>query len=319
MRQLDVRLIPDFIYTLSIPPKSGIKMNFYTFMGMLFLVILFLLNLFSLLLGYKYSKKYKLKQDSPKEGSMQIIEGSMFALLGLLLAFTFASAINKFDHRRTLIIEEANAIGTLYLRFDLLPMENRDNARQALKTYLDLHIKAYQAIPNIQNAEHYLDESHKWQAVIWNEATNGCAKVKNNYACMLVIPALNQVFDIENMRIKNLQMHPPKYIFVLLIFVALVATFFIGSHIHGRKGTSILHIISYSLVISLIIFTIIDMEYPRLGFIRVDSFDQVLIDLRRSFTFLLPPQASPTIGSYISGIAVPLSSPSPCQIPRLPA
>lgn len=257
-------------------------MSFYTFIGLLFLTILFFLNLFFLFLGYKYAKKCKLNQNPQKESSMQIIEGSMLALLGLLLAFTFSSAVNKFDQRRALIIDEANAIGTLYLRLDLLPIESKKIAKNMLKTYLDLHIKAYQALPNIQEAEHYLGESHQYQTNIWNEATDSCSDMKSNYPCMLLIPALNQVFDIENTRIKNMLLHPPKYIFVLLIFVSLVATFFIGSHIHSRKQASSAHIIFYSLVISLIIFTIIDMEYPRLGFIRVDSFDQVLINLKSS-------------------------------------
>lgn len=257
-------------------------MDFYTIIGGLFLVGLFFLNLVFLLLGYNYSKNRKVKQSSQQESSMQIIEGSMFALLGLLLAFTFSSAVNKFDQRRTLIIDEANAIGTLYLRLDLLPIESQNTARQMVKTYLDLHIKAYQAIPNIQEAMWYLGESHQYQSKLWDEATSSCAKMKNNYSCMLVIPALNQVFDIENMRLKIMQLHPPKYIFMLLIFVSLVAIFFIGSHIHSRQTASRAHIVFYSVVISLIIFTIIDMEYPRLGFIRVSSFDQVLIDLKGS-------------------------------------
>ncbi len=257
-------------------------MSFYTFIGILFLTILFFLNLLFLFLGYKYSSKYKSSRKDQKESSMKIIEGSMLALLGLLLAFTFSSAVNKFDQRRTLIIDETNAIGTFYLRLDLLSIESKETAKKMLKTYLDLHIKAYQALPDIQEAEYYLGESHKYQIKIWNEVTSSCATMKNRYSCMLIIPALNQVIDIENMRIKNMQLHPPKYIFVLLIFVSLVATFFIGSHISSRKETSIVHIVFYSLIISLIIFTIIDMEYPRLGFIRVDSFDQVLVDLQRS-------------------------------------
>jgi hypothetical protein len=264
------------------PKLLRIKMSFYTFIGILFLTILFFLNLLFLFLGYKYSSKYKSSRKDQKESSMKIIEGSMLALLGLLLAFTFSSAVNKFDQRRTLIIDETNAIGTFYLRLDLLSIESKETAKKMLKTYLDLHIKAYQALPDIQEAEYYLGESHKYQIKIWNEVTSSCATMKNRYSCMLIIPALNQVIDIENMRIKNMQLHPPKYIFVLLIFVSLVATFFIGSHISSRKETSIVHIVFYSLIISLIIFTIIDMEYPRLGFIRVDSFDQVLVDLQRS-------------------------------------
>ncbi|WP_298625917.1 hypothetical protein [uncultured Legionella sp.] len=206
----------------------------------------------------------------------------MFALLGLLLAFTFSSAINKFDQRRALIIDQANSIGTLYLRLDLLPIEKKEAIRKILKTYLDFHIKAYQAIPDIPKAQYYLKKSHEYQTQVWNKTLSSCKQMDKSYSCLLLIPALNQVLDIENTRVQSMQMHPPIYIFVLLIFVDLVATFFIGSHIHILKEVSILHIAFYSLVISLIIFTIIDMEYPRLGFIRVDSFDQVLINLKNS-------------------------------------
>ncbi|MFJ1267138.1 hypothetical protein ACD661_01045 [Legionella lytica] len=257
-------------------------MNLYTITGVLFVFILFGLMMLSLFLGYKYSNHFKSSQKIKKEGGVQIIEGSMFALLGLLLAFTFSSAVTKLEHRKELIIDEANAIGTLSLRFDLLPAEEREQFKTTLKNYLNVHIKAYRAIPNMAEVNRYLDKSHAYQNKLWSDAALFCSGTKSNYPCMLIMPALNQVFDIENTRLKNTLLHPPIYIFVLLVGVALVATFFIGNNLGYSKDISMIHIIFYALVISLVIFSIVDIEYPRLGFIRVDSFDSVLIDLRAS-------------------------------------
>lgn len=257
-------------------------MNIYTISGVVFLLGLFCLIVLALFLGHKYSVAYKIKQTSTKKEGMQIIETSMFALLGLLLAFTFSSAVNKLDHRKALIIDEANAIGTLNLRLDLLPTEQNGSLKQNLKDYVDTHIKAYRAIPNMPEVERYLNESHDYQNQLWTNAASICSSIKTNYPCMLIMPALNEVFDMENSRIKNTLIHPPLYIFVLLIGVTLVTTFFIGNNIGNRKDLSIVHITLYALVISLVIFSIIDMEYPRLGFIRINDFDKVLIDLRAS-------------------------------------
>lgn len=257
-------------------------MNIYTTSGVVFLLCLFSFIVVALFLGHKYSMASKSKQTSAKKEGMQIIETSMFALLGLLLAFTFSSAVNKLDHRKALIIDEANAIGTLNLRLDLLPTEHKGSLKQTLKDYVDTHIKAYRAIPNMSEVEQHLNKSHEYQTGLWAKTASVCSSIKTNYPCMLIIPALNQVFDIENTRVKNTLIHPPLYIFFLLIGVALVATFFIGNNIGARKDLSIIHIILYALLISLVIFSIIDMEYPRLGFIRITDFDKVLVDLRAS-------------------------------------
>src|SRR6185295_11481877 len=77
------------------------------------------------------------KDESTKPANVGAIEGAVFALLGLLIAFTFSSGISRFESRRQLIVEEANYIGTAFLRIDLLPQEEQPEMRNLFRSYLD--------------------------------------------------------------------------------------------------------------------------------------------------------------------------------------
>src|SRR6185436_12430539 len=91
------------------------------------------------------------------------VEGAVFGLLGLLLAFTFSGAASRFDERRHLIVEEANAIGTAYLRLDLLPAEEQPPLRDLFRSYLDSRLAAYRKLPDIKAAMTELNHSAQLQ------------------------------------------------------------------------------------------------------------------------------------------------------------
>lgn len=261
--------------------KRMLTMNLYVSLGIGFIFCLFFLTLFSLYLGRQYTVWLELRSAGKRSGGIQIIQGAVFALLGLLLAFTFSGALAKFDRRRALIIEEANAISTLYLRLDLLPLKTQDLVKQDLKNYLDLRIKTYRAFPNIRAARSYLAQSLNAQDKLWKDTIATCSQSNVLYTCMLIIPSLNAAFDLANMRVNLTQMHPPYFIFFFIVIVALISAFLVGFTITGKKRASPLHVVIFSFVVTMIIFSIIDMEYPRLGFIRVDSFDKALLDVQK--------------------------------------
>ena len=83
---------------------------------------------------------------------MGSVEGAVYGLLGLLIAFSFSGAASRFEARRDLIVQEANAIGTAYLRLDLLPDEARDGLREKFRRYLDTRLSAYRKMPDIEAA-----------------------------------------------------------------------------------------------------------------------------------------------------------------------
>jgi hypothetical protein len=210
-------------------------------------------------------------------------ESAVFALLGLLIAFTFSGAASKFEGRRHLITEEANALGTAWLRVDLLPEDAQPAVRAKFRAYLDARLAAYAAMPDRSAAFAKLGESVALQADLWALALAAARRPDAPAAAaMLLLPALNAVFDIATTRTAATENHPPDAIYVMLILLSLVAALLIGYSGAQNTGRNWLHWLSFALILTLAIFLILDIEYPRRGLIRIDSADHLLIELRAS-------------------------------------
>ena len=211
------------------------------------------------------------------------VEGAVLALLGLLLAFTFAGAGTRFDARRTLVVEETNAIGTAYLRLDMLPKAAQPALRENFRRYVDTRMEAYRKMPDIVAAYEALARGTKLQGEIWRQAVSGVhAEGALPQASMLVLPALNAMIDITTTRTMVGQMHPPYVIFVMLFVLALLSALLSGYGMAASKSRSWLHMLCFACAIAVTVYIILDIEFPRMGLIRVDAFDQALVDLRSS-------------------------------------
>jgi hypothetical protein len=226
----------------------------------------------------------RMKEDtgSPEEW-IGVVDGAVFALLGLLLAFTFSGAAARFDTRRQLIVEETNDIGTAYLRLDLLPADLQPPLRESFRRYLDARIEVYQKLPDLAAAKESLTKANELQKQIWHQAVAASqAKGAPPAAPILLLPALNAMIDITTTRTMATEMHPPTIVFVMLFGLALAASLLAGYGMTGSKVRRWFHMVGFALVMAFAVYVILDIEYPRLGLIRVDAFDQALIDLRAS-------------------------------------
>jgi len=248
--------------------------------GLLFSGGLFLGMLMLLELGRRIGNR-RLAQDP--EGARQgvgVVDGALFGLLGLLIAFTFSSAAARFDVRRHLIVEEANDIGTAWLRLDLLPAGPAATLRDLFRQYLDSRLETYRRLPDLTLAMPELARSSKLQGEIWSTAVAACRESGSQPASMLLLPALNAMFDITTTRTEAVKHHPPWIIFAMLGALCLVSSVLAGYGMAGGKSHSWIHIICFAAVVAVTVYVILDLEHPRLGMIRVDSADQVLIQLR---------------------------------------
>lgn len=213
------------------------------------------------------------------------LEAAVFALLGLLIAFTFSGALSRFDTRRAQVVDEANAIGTAYLRIDLLPVAAQSRLREAFRAYTDARIATYQKLPDLDAAGDELARSLQLQNEIWSQAVAATRLPDSRPGTeVLMMPALNEMFDIATVRLMATQMHPPKIVFAMLIGLALASALLAGYQSADDKGKvrNGLHKVGFALVVALTVYVIIDIEYPRLGWIRIDAVDQVLINVRAS-------------------------------------
>ena len=255
----------------------------YALFALLITVSLFFGMLILLEIGRRIGN-YRLTQDTDgARAGIGAIDGAVFALLGLLMAFTFSSAASRFDLRRNLIVEETNAIGTAYLRIDLLPASTQPALRDLFGRYVDSRLEVYRRLPDLAAAKDELAQSTKLQSQIWSRSV---AAVQMEgapaAAAVLLLPALNQMIDITATRTMTGQIHPPLIIYVMLFGLALAGALLAGYEMAGGKSRNWLHMISFSAVMAVAVYVIIDIEYPRLGLIQVSAFDQALVELRQS-------------------------------------
>jgi hypothetical protein len=189
-----------------------------------------------------------------------VVDGAVFALMGLLLAFTFSGAAARFDERRRLIVEEANAIGTAYLRLDLLAPGPRDELRGQFRRYLDTRLAAYRALPDVQAETALFAQASALQREIWAQAVRAAHDLPP--APALLLPALHEMFDVTTARSMAARTHPPSVIFYLLFGLAILSALLAGLAIGTRKRNWI-HLIVFAATISGAVYVIMDLEYPR--------------------------------------------------------
>ena len=114
------------------------------------------------------------------------LEAAVFALLGLMIAFTFSGALSRFDVRRNQAVDEANAIGTAYLRIDLLPASAQPLLRETFRKYVDARIETYRSLPDLKEARVELARSQDLQREIWRRPSALFArrKVDRAWSCL---------------------------------------------------------------------------------------------------------------------------------------
>src|SRR5688572_14442223 len=210
-------------------------------------------------------------------------EAAVFGLLGLLLAFSFSGAASRFEDRRHLITSEANAIGTAYLRLDLLSADAQPEMKELFRQYVDARLESYRNAADVAATTASFEEDAALQSAIWKRAVAETTRPgMPSPPAMLLLPALNEMIDITTTRVMATRNHPPLIVFIMLAALSVVGALLVGYGTSINKQRRWLHTLVYAVILSLTVYVIVDLEFPRLGLIRVDSADQVLTDLRSS-------------------------------------
>jgi len=255
---------------------------YYLICALAFTVALFVGMLLLLEFGRRIGIRRLARDAEGARAGLGTVEGAIFALLGLLIAFTFSGAAARFDVRRQLIVEETNAVGTAYLRIDLLPPDAQPALRETFRRYVDSRLDVYAKVPDMEAVKEQLARSNEVQGELWTQAVAACRGSNSQPATMLLLPAINQMIDITTTRTMAAQIHPPTIVFAMLAALALVGALLAGYGMAGGKSRSWIHMLGFAAIMALTVYVILDIEYPRLGWIRVDAFDQALVDLRQS-------------------------------------
>jgi hypothetical protein len=217
----------------------------------------------------------------PQEG-VGAMESATFALFGLILAFSFSGATARLDTRRELIVHEANAIGTSYLRLDLLPSNAQPAVRQLFRQYLDARLRMYALLPDMAAAEEELARTQGIQRDIWSHAIEASQSDPTGNAAKLLLPSLNEMIGVTTTRNVALHTRLPSLIFALLVALALMSGLLAGHAMAKRQRRSWLHAVLYATFVAITIYSVLDLDNPRAGLIKLDVADSAIVELRNS-------------------------------------
>ena len=250
--------------------------------GIVFSIILFGGILLLIEAGRRIGIRRLAEEGESAAKGFNAVEGAVFGLMGLILAFLFSGALSRFDARRHLVVEETNDIGTAWLRVDLLPAGAQPAMRELFRRYVDSRIEVYKRLPDLEAAMAELGKSAVLQAEIWKLAVSSSQATGTGPAPMLLLPALNAMFDITTTRTEASRLHPPLVIFVMLGVLSLACSLFAGYDMASRPRWNPLHSVAFAFVLAVTVYVIIDLEFPRIGLIRMSDSDEVLVSLRKS-------------------------------------
>src|SRR5882672_10352973 len=149
-------------------------------------------------------------------------EGAVFAVLGLFLAFSFSGAGNRFDQRRQLIVQEANAIGTAWLRIDILPQDRQPAMRDLFRRYLDARLETYRLVPDMPAVAKANSRAMQLQRDIWSASVDAARASGETAPFTVYLTSLNPVFDITTTRTAVTRFHPPTAVFLMIGLLTLV-------------------------------------------------------------------------------------------------
>lgn len=231
-------------------------------------------------IGYRIGRSIRRRSKGEKESAVSSITGSILALVAFMLAFTFSMAASRYDDRKELVRNEANAISTAYLRSDFLSEPDRGETKKLFREYLDVRLAANPAGGRTRVNE-ALADSERIQRQLWNMAVVNARKDMNSDIAALYIDSLNTMIDIHSLRVAvGLKARIPSGVWLALSLIVFLGVIGVGYQAaiaeSGRSVVAVLLTMAFAVVIALIV----TLDHPLSGYISVSQ--QPLIDVRAS-------------------------------------
>jgi len=265
-------------------------MESFTFLfgqsGWLIAAVLFAACFGAAELGFYVARRRSKSGTTLKKDHVNAVQAALAALLGLLLAFSVSMAVTRFEDRKHAVVDEANAIGTAYLRVSLLPEPQRTQAEQDFKKYLDVRLQLARPDWFTQAGAGFRAEQNRLQRELWSLGVSASRLDPRAVTTGLYIQAVNDMIDSAGRRDAGLRNHVPESV-IYVIFAVCLATLAVMGFASGLAGArSVTAVLVISLVVAAVAFIILDFDRPYRGVVRVGQ--QSLLELKDTMSQGLP-------------------------------
>lgn len=243
----------------------------YSQSSVLIIGVLFVSLVLAIEAGYRVGRKAQPFSTEATTSHVSAVQASLLGVLALLLGFTFSLSLQRYDSRSEAVVDEANAIGTAYLRTQLLPPSIRGEVQALLRGYLDGRVQEG-TIPLSQGAERQalLTKASQDQDALWRYAVQAAEEDKSPTTSGLFIQSLNELIDSYGRRNAALDRHVPEVVLLLLYGTFLMTWSIVGyaAGIAGHRVSAAAYIML--VLILMVVFIIIDLDRPRRGLIEIN-------------------------------------------------
>ena len=231
-------------------------------------------------LGWRIGRKHLKIAGEDAQSGLAVLEGAIFGLMGLLIAFTFTGAATRFHERRDIITQQVNAISTAWLRLDLLGDVDREKIRENFRRYVDMQMEIAHHSSDQDALADRMAKLRIIQQKIWETLMHAVKSDKSLPLAQVLLPPINETFDLSTSRVMATRQHPPPAVYLMLGLLVLMSGLIAGFGMAKTKKQSSLHLFGFAAIMAISIYLILDIEHPRLGLVRINSFDQAFIELR---------------------------------------
>jgi hypothetical protein len=216
-----------------------------------------------------------------------VLQAALLGVVGLLLAFGLSLAVERYQNRRTALVEESNAIGTTYLRAQLLAEPQRSESLVLLRRYTTLALRTTHEVPNSDAIRRTTAQEGVLQRRLWRLGGQAMAAAPLASAPRLYFDSLNSTIDLQSARLSALANRVPSAVLAVEVFGAAVALGLLALHI-SLLGRGLLPMLAAAGLVTMLLLVTFDLDRPTRGLIEVP--DTPLKALRASM--VLPPAAA---------------------------
>jgi hypothetical protein len=205
------------------------------------------------------------------EDSVSTLEGAILGLLALMIGFTFAMALSRFEARRDAVLNEANAIGTTALRARLLPAPYNREALKMLREYVQIRLDVTRHPPSPLELSTAISRSNALQEALWQQVKAVAAIDNAMVPTGIFIQSLNEMIDDQEKRLTALHNRLPIIILIALYGVSIIAVGFAGYSSGLQARHSRLPVYITGILVASMVLLIQDIDRPGAGFIKVSQ------------------------------------------------
>ena len=221
-------------------------------------------------LGFRISNSNRWDEPEPSRTVSSALKASIFGLVAFLLGFSFSITANRYDARRKLVLDEANALGTCYLRAGLLEPPIGKDIQATLKSYAQTRLEYYEESLDSAAFAKNTQQMGRLMNELWPSVAQSVEANPQKAHTVQIIPAANAVIDLHSTRAWAVNSHLPASVLLLLIVSVLVSSLLIG-HSSGQSHRRHLGLwIAFNLLFAMVLYVVLDFDRPRRGLLQID-------------------------------------------------